>query len=356
VHVCFLTYGPWPGNPGLTRPTLLGAALAERGVEVSYLVDDLPANHGDLGLHADARIAWVPRSRGAAQVATRRRALARVAPSHVHVLNPHAKALATLGGMRHVDVVADWDEPPVLRPFGRVRLALERGLDAWLRRRGDHHVACTHWLQDEYLDGIPSAYIPHGTFLGAFEPTPSPFDEPTAVYLGSFFPKWDHDVVFHAARRLAERGLGPPIVFVGDGQDRARWEAFVTEHELTNVSFAGWLDDDELKRHLAHAHVALFPIRDSVLNRARCPSKTLAYAQASRPVITCRVGEVPEILGEAATYVDCTPEAFADAIAEAMARTDLPHVDFHPERHSYADRAERYLELLARPSVRARRT
>src|SRR4051812_27047495 len=97
MHLCFLTYGPWRGNAGLLRPRGLGAALIERGVEVTYVIDDVPENRaGGLDLHEDARIAWVPRSRSPAQLATRRRVLARVAPDVLHVLNPHAKTLAAV--------------------------------------------------------------------------------------------------------------------------------------------------------------------------------------------------------------------------------------------------------------------
>jgi glycosyltransferase involved in cell wall biosynthesis len=357
MRFCFTSYGPWPRNAGLLRPRGLGSALIDRGMEVTYLIDDLPANRADLGLHPDARIAWVPWARSAAQVVTRRRALERVRPDVVHLLNPHAKSLAAVAGMPRLDILVDWDEPPVLRSLGGGRDALERGLDVWLRRRGDHHVACTRWLQERFRSayGLDVPYIPHATYMKPFAESASPYHEPTAVYLGTFDPQWDHDIVFEAARLLAARGRRPPISFIGDGPDRSRWEAFVASHELTNVSFAGWMREDELGRHLPHAEVALFPIRDTPLNRGRCPSKLFAYAQAARPVITNRVGEVPEILGEAATYVEPTAESFAAAIARAMDRPAAPSVDYHPERHSYADRAGRVLALLDTPSVRPSR-
>lgn len=357
MRVCFTTYGPWQGNAGLLRPKGLGAALIESGVQVTYLVDDMPANRGDLGLHPGARIAFVPRSRSVSQLVTRRRALRAVGADVVHLLNPHAKSLAAVAGMGRVQILADWDEPPVLRPFGMARLWLERGLDFWLRHRADHHVACTRWLQERFrlLYGLDVPYIPHGTYLPPFaavSASASPFAEPTAVYLGTFLPQWDHDIVFEAARLLAAEGRRPAIAFVGNGPDRARWESFCDRHGLGNVRFLGWMEQAVLERHLAHAHVALFPIRDSELNRARCPSKLFAYAQAGRPVITNRIGEVPEILGDGATYVEPTPRAFAAALTEAMIRSDLPDVDFRAERHSYADRAERLLAVLATPSVR----
>lgn len=352
VHLCFVTYGPWEGNAGLNRPRHLGRALLDRGVRVTYLVDDLPANR-DLGLDPRAGVALVGTPRGPRQVLSRRQALRRVRPDVVHLLNPHAKSLALVAGNRRLRVLAEWDEPPIMRPFGQARHALEAYLDGWLRRRADHQVAITLWLQERFRDryGLDLPYIPHGTYLGSFPRSESPYDEPTAVYLGTFVPQWDHDVVLEAAALLASRQLRPRIDFIGVGEDLARWQSFAAERGLDNLRFVGWQSGEELQRRLRHAHVQLFPIRDTELNRARCPSKTFAYAQARRPVLTCRVGEVPEVLGDPATYVPATPVAFADALEAAMS-DEAPDVDYRIERHSYADRAERLLAVLEGPRQR----
>ena len=45
-------------------------------------------------------------------------------------------------------------------------------------------------------------------------------------------------------------------------------------------------------------------------------------------MITTRIGEVPQTLHDLATYVECTPEAFADAISQAMSQPVLPDVDY----------------------------
>jgi glycosyltransferase involved in cell wall biosynthesis len=105
------------------------------------------------------------------------------------------------------------------------------------------------------------------------------------------------------------------------------------------------VSDDQRWLHLRNAHVLLFPIRSNPINLARCPAKTFAYAQARRPVITCRVGEVPEVLEDAPTYVAPTPEAFADAIESAM-KQNLPDVDYGVEKHNWGARAEKLLDAL----------
>jgi glycosyltransferase involved in cell wall biosynthesis len=84
-----------------------------------------------------------------------------------------------------------------------------------------------------------------------------------------------------------------------------------------------------------------------VPNLSRCPSKTYSYAQARRPVIVNRTGEIPEVLGDLATYVDCSPEAFANAIEVAMKTPALPDIDYGIERHKWGVRADQLLDLLA---------
>jgi len=90
----------------------------------------------------------------------------------------------------------------------------------------------------------------------------------------------------------------------------------------------------------------------TVLNMSRCPSKIFAYAQARRPVIATRVGELPEVLGEFPNYIEYSPRAYADAIAAAMAAPRGADVEYHVERHTYADRAQRLLDVLNGPGPR----
>src|SRR5439155_16055063 len=191
-----------------------------------------------------------------------------------------------------------------------------------------------------------TVYTPHAPYLPSYPPVSSPFTEPTAVYMGNLYPAWDHDIVLEAAVILKKRGLTPPIVMMGDGPDMPKWKAFVAERGLSNVNLAGYVSGEELWRRLRHAHVNLFPIRDTLINRTRCPSKVFAYAQASRPIITSRVGELPYMLGDEPIYIESTPQAFADAM-ERVIDHDLPDVDYQIEHHTWGDRADRLIRALS---------
>ena len=149
--------------------------------------------------------------------------------------------------------------------------------------------------------------------------------------MGNLYPAYDHDLLFDRDLLLKAPGKSPRITFLGHGPDLEKWRSFVKENGLSNVEVPGFTTGEELWRRLRHAHVLLFPIRETIINLARCPSKTFAYAQARRPVIANRVGEIPEVLGKKATYVEPTAEAFADAIEQRDDRRSQPDVDYGVE-------------------------
>jgi glycosyltransferase involved in cell wall biosynthesis len=348
MRYVFLSTGSWERNPSMIRLRELGRELVARGVDVVYAVDDVPFNRSP-GLGVDARATVVySRAAGLAQLRARRRTIRQLRPDFVHVLNPSPKTCAALWGTR-VRVVGDWDEWPALRPGSLPRRALARYLDRWMRRRPVVTLVSSKYMRDEFRarHGLDAVYLPYAAYMSDAVAGHSPFDRPTAVYMGALYPAYDHDVLFHAARVLKQRGQTPPITFIGDGPDIEKWRAFVRDHGLSNVTVKGYVSDDDRYLHLRHAHVLLFPIRTNPVNLARCPAKTFAYAQARRPVITCRVGEVPEVLGDAPTYIDPEPAPFADAIARAMSH-DQPDVDYGVERQNWSARADVLLEALER--------
>jgi glycosyltransferase involved in cell wall biosynthesis len=352
MRYLFLTVGPWEGNASLVRVREFGAEMIRRGVaEVAYVVDDVPYNRKreNLGVHSHAKVLYTTSAANPLkQFFVRRRLIREFNPDFVHVLNPHFKAFPTLA-LTKWKVVGDWDEWPARRHYYRMHRKLrEKFLDRWLRRRSSLIVVASRYMQEQFRQdfGLSAVYIPYATYLRTNDALESPFTEPTAVYMGNIFKEYDHDLIFEAARILKARGSTPQILIMGWGPDEEKWHAFMREHQLKNMQAPGYFVGDELWRRLRHAHVLLFPIRVNIANLSRCPSKTFAYAQARRPVITNRVSEVPIVLGDKAQYIDCTAEAFADAIEAAMKSGPLPDIDYGVEKHNWSARTDDLLSAL----------
>jgi glycosyltransferase involved in cell wall biosynthesis len=236
-----------------------------------------------------------------------------------------------------------------------LRVALAGYMDRWLRKRALLRIVASRYMQRRFMAdfGLEALYLPHGTFPPPDAELSNPFTDPTAVYMGSLFHSYDHDIVFEAAARLRRRGLAPRLEVIGDGPEFGRWATFTRTNGLDNISMPGRLTGSELWRRLRHAHVLLFPLRDSEVNACRCPGKIFHYAGAKRPIIATRVGEVGEVLGDGARYVACDAESFALAIEDVMASPRAPDVPY--AIGTWDDRATELLTALANQGDTARR-
>src|SRR5438874_13432420 len=256
MHYCFFTSGSWEQNAAHIRIIEMGRDLIDRGHRVTYMLDDVPYNRGDLGLHPKSELAFVKDSRSLKQITNRRKLFKQLQPDYVHLLQGHAKSYSALVGM-DLKLIGDWDEPRIFQDFGFVRNRIEAFVDRWLRKHAFVRIACTAYIQKVYRErfGMETVYIPHAPYLPSYPEVDSPFTEPTAVYMGNFFAAWDHDIALHAAVILKERGLMPPMLFMGSGPDFEKWKAYVAEKELSNVKLPGFVSGLDLWRRLRHAHV-----------------------------------------------------------------------------------------------------
>lgn len=59
-----------------------------------------------------------------------------------------------------------------------------------------------------------------------------------------------------------------------------------------SLRVGGWEDGDSMRDYFAAADLAICPLEDSLLNRARCPAKLVDLLAAGLAVVADDVGEV----------------------------------------------------------------
>jgi glycosyltransferase involved in cell wall biosynthesis len=163
--------------------------------------------------------------------------------------------------------------------------------------------------------------------------------------MGNLHHDGDHDILIDAWTILQSQGDAPDLCIIGGGPCLESVKSDVEQRGLTQIKFLGYLPVQENQNYLHHAHGLLFPIRDTIGNQMRCPSKTFAYMQAGRPIVTCRVGEVAEALGDQGIYVEPTPETFAQKVLELFQQPPQTVV-YDLERHTWEARAKDLLRAI----------
>jgi glycosyltransferase involved in cell wall biosynthesis len=165
-----------------------------------------------------------------------------------------------------------------------------------------------------------------------FNLQPSTFNlQPSTFNLLLYTRFWELDVreIVAALVGVAARRPDVRLIVVGKGE---RGE----ENELLRlvqraglapfVDYRGWLMPDHIPATLAEADVALMPMRDTLINRARGLAKLLELMGAGLPIVASRVGQATEYLEHGVSgwlVPPGNPGALAEAVLRLIGDADL---------------------------------
>jgi len=328
--------GPFGLRPKSTmrrRGLPLGKALAARGHRVTVIIPpwDWPADAGRQWQEDGVEVRCLslsPSLPGLSSVALLVRlvrAALDVQPDVVHCFKPKAYAgLAAFllwygrgAGLWHGRLVVDsddWEGPGGWNKRGGYSWA-QRRFFAWQERWGLLHAdavtVASHTLQTlAWSLGVPPQrlhYLPNGV-----SPWPVVQGEGWAVrrrqgmedcpvvlcytrFVGCGPARWAAVVAGVAAQAPVARFLVVGAGLAGEEQEfRDRIQAQGLAEKVTLV---GWIPEEVLPAYFTAADLALFPLDDTLVNRARCPAKLADLLAAGVPVLA-------EAVGEAKAYIE----------------------------------------------------
>ncbi len=251
------------------------------------------------------------------------RAARRTTPDVVHVFKPKGVtgiAQLALWGLRQHNVVLDiddwegrggWNER---QNYSAPRQRVFAWQEQWGIRRAGAVTAASRQLFAQACElgahGDRLTHLPNGVDETLY----ASWREASRQKIRSHYGLADRPVVllysrfleFSAARvaavftHIAHAVPASMLLVVGSGPQGE-------EHELAallangglgdRMILAGWQEPAALPAHVAAADVALFPLDDTLLNRAKCPAKLVELMAAGRPVVA-------ESVGEATGYID----------------------------------------------------
>jgi len=345
-------FGLRPKGTMRVRALPLARELARRGHQVTLLMPpwhtpDEPSRTWEEDGLTLRYVPLGPRVSGLAQLCeTRRlvRAALALQPDVIHCFKPKGHAglaawwlwqLRRLGRRRPALVVDtdDWEGPGGWNDRGDYS-AGQRRFFAWQERWGMRHcdaltvasrvlqsLAWSQGLRPEKVHYLPNGVRdwPGGDRASARQ-AHGLGDDPTILLYTRFF---EFDPVYPIEALLIVRRSLPKarLLLVGKGlfpEDDARFWGASREAGLENaVVDAGWVSMDQLPDLFAAADVAVYPFRDDLLNRCKCPVKLLDLVGAGVPLVGDDVGQIREAIRDGRNGL-LVPSGSADAMAEAV--------------------------------------
>jgi glycosyltransferase involved in cell wall biosynthesis len=83
-----------------------------------------------------------------------------------------------------------------------------------------------------------------------------------------------------------------------------------------------WMDHSLVPDYLAAADLAIYPYRDTLINRSKCSAKIIEYMAMGLPIIASRVGQNMEYIEHGASGLLAEPgdaDSFAQMLLAALA-------------------------------------
>lgn len=330
--VMVLPFGLQPKGTGRVRALPLAEALVARGHRVTLLVPpwDDRASAGQSFQQAGVIVRQLPLPPKPLEVPQLTAALLRAVqaerPDLLHTFKPKAYSGFVAAAWwllqplraRRVPLVVDtddwegaggWNDHAPYSP-------LQKRLFAWQEQWGLRHAAgvtvASRTLETLTLSlGVPPhqvCYLPNGP--GSPWPAPDPaavealrgrlgLETASVALLFTRFFEFDPE---RLAQRWAAVVAALPearLLVVGQGlagEERAFAAALAARGVAGSVVDVGWQPFEALPAHFALARVALYPMADTLLNRAKCPVKLADMLQVGLPVVGEGVGQVAEYL------------------------------------------------------------
>jgi len=171
--------------------------------------------------------------------------------------------------------------------------------ERWTLTHADAVTVASRTLQSIIWSmGFPEVkvlYLPNGV-------EPLPFLGPgtrKAVALYTRFVEFTTDDLIKIWAKIAEKEPDAELIIVGKGF-RGEEGEFLSKAAQAGIGgkirAVGWMEREEALALLGKARVAIWPCRDNLINRAKCPAKLAELVGIGLPVVA-------EAVGEASSYV-----------------------------------------------------
>lgn len=314
-------FGIRPKGTLSARMLPLAQALARRGHRVTIAAPPVqnPEDAGTCVVYSGVSVTHIPSPSlpGPAHVAQQVLALCRAVraerPDVVHLFKPKGysglAALLLRAWMPRLPLVVDtddwegWGGWNDLLPYPHAAKQLFSWQERDLPRRAAAVTVVSRTLETQVRGfGVRPDhifYLPNGM---ASAPTPRPprsLASPPTLLLYTRF--WEFDVRDAVAALAGIVAVRPDahLLVVGKGERGEEQELLrlATRAGLAaSIDYRGWTEPAQLPDVLASADVALVPMDDTLINRARGLAKLLELMALGLPIVAARVGQVDEYL------------------------------------------------------------
>lgn len=363
MKIVFVTSGSFKKIATLKRATGMASPLIKRGHEVTILMEDDPSNREKAASECpEAKIVW--HKSGLSSIKER------FAKQHsLNSLKPDLVWICSLGLRNFMsrpiaNTILFVEHSELYSHVGSsvLRKLLYTSIERASYSRYDGHICASRYLEKHYIQKLKihkkdslthyCQYAYHECITNVDNNRVSQLKERfknkrVILYLGSFWKNYGFWDMLETAKELSKTRSDFILLLAGRGPEEEAGVKWVEDSGLNEfVNIEGYIPEEDLSAYFTTAHAFISPLRDTIQDWARCPSKLFMYIPFQKPIITTAIGEAKELFRDDGFYYKPgSLKSMCRAIQRALdteETTKLPKASMH----TYESRTDSFLNWL----------
>lgn len=358
--ICFVTTGDIKNIATAKRALGLANPLSDLGWKVSIIMEDTPTNRERCGMECDERtnVLYLQYHSARDEIKKKNETLKELKPDYIYLC-----ALVIRNWVKKLKgcklIVENCEISSQAAKWTEYKKIPNYFLEYFSLFYADGTVNASHYLQQLFMKRqhrcflnkpmLYSQYAFNNKLFRKEKLTPCGFKwvkkegDIFFTYLGSLSVNYGSMMMAQAVQRLLKDHRNVFLLLLGKGDNFSNIKDFVLRNHLEeHIWLPGYVAEEEIPAYFTMTDAFLLPMRNTVLDIARCPSKLYMYIPYERPIITCKVGEPYQVLGNKGIYYS---PGNLDSLCAAMSNIcEHPNkqLDINPTQHSWTARAKEF--------------
>jgi glycosyltransferase involved in cell wall biosynthesis len=167
------------------------------------------------------------------------------------------------------------------------------------------------------------------------------------LYMGTLSVNYGILDILRAIKQLRGRRSDFNFYVLGSGRHAEQARRTANDEGVSEYTkFMGFVAEEHLGAWFSEADVFVAPLKDTVQDKARCPSKVYMYLPFQKPIVSCKIGDPYHTLGSDGFYYEPGDvNGLAMALDNALDHSEHWSPRFvQVEQHSWEARTEQFLE------------
>lgn len=315
MKICFVTTGDINSLATIKRATGMASPLISMGHRVSIIAWDTKNNRERFNVECPlAEILYIKPSGTIAEILQKQKIIKQWQPNVIYVCAIGFRNWIHRFNSKADFIVVEHSELVSSVPFNNKRL-LYKFIEKLSINIFDGQIYASRYLEDYFNNTLgntkPSIYSPYAYNKNILTADVNLFNslkkkysgKKVILYMGTLALNYGFLEILKAVEILKSERSDFILLILGSGQHKIYGENYIKNSSLENYAeMLGYIPENDISAYFKLADAFISPLYDTIQDRARCPSKLFMYLPFKKPIITCKIGEAYELLGEDGSY------------------------------------------------------